>query len=341
MTYQVTLKPSGNSFNTQPEEHILDGALREGISLPYGCRNGTCRSCCAEILSGTVDYPHGKPAAIATGSNTGGNWCLLCQAIPTSDVVVKIQELPIGAFGTIRTVPCRVTKRSLAAEDVMILNLRLPKGEVFNYEPGQYLDIVLRDGRRRSFSIANAPDSSNELTLHIRRVPDGQFSNYVFAHLKDKALLRIRGPLGSFYLRESQRPLLFVAGGTGLAPIKAIIESCIEQNRFMYLYWGVRAVKDLYLTKIIKQWCASNPDFHYIPVLSQPDGAPWAGKIGLIHNAVLDDFEDLSKFDVYSSGPPVMIDAAWRTFETRGLKPEHHFSDAFEFAHETGADEII
>ncbi len=341
MTCTVCLQPSGRRFGVEKDESVLDAALREGVALPYGCRNGTCGSCRGRIVDGEVEYPDPWPRALSA-KEANDRWCLLCQAAPRTDLTLRIEEIAAAADIPVRTLPCRVVSKEQAAHDVVVLQLKLPEGERLQYLPGQYIDIVLRDGRRRSFSLASSPQTSDLLSLHIRQVPGGEFSSYVFNHLRERALLRIRGPLGGFFLREeSTRPVILLAGGTGFAPIKSIVEAALRRGsaREMHLYWGVRARRDLYMHALATGWTAAHPGLNYVPVLSEPAGADqWSGRTGFVHQAVLDDFEDLSAFDVYSSGPPVMVDAAWESFEARGLAPEHHYSDAFEFAYETGAD---
>ena len=343
MSFRVSLRPSGHELEVERDESVLDAALREGIGIPYGCRNGTCNSCRAKILEGEISYGSGLPKAL-TQTQADAGWALLCQATPLTDLVVEAQEFSSAAEFTIRSLPCRVKSKIQIAHDVMVLELQLPEGERLQFLAGQYVDILLRDGRRRSFSLANAARGDGSLSLHVRHVPDGEFSSHVFSHLKERALIRVRGPLGGFFLREaSPRTLIFLAGGTGFAPIKSIIESALESkvSQPMYLYWGVRAKRDLYMHEMAEAWDSSNPNLTYVPVLSDPqteDG--WTARTGFVHQAVLDDFNDLTDCEVYSSGPPIMVDTAWQTFADRGLLAEHHFSDAFEFAYETGADTI-
>lgn len=242
----------------------------------------------------------------------------------------------------VRSLLCRLVKKEELAHDVMALYFKLPDTEHLDFLAGQYIDIMLRDGRRRAFSLANSPLGDECLELHIRNVPDGQFSSYVFSHMREKTLLRIRGPLGSFYLRKrSERPAIFVAGGTGFAPIKSIIQQAIAEGitRTMYLYCGVRSVRDLYMDTRATSWAAEHAHLHYIPVLSEPlPEDDWNGRTGLVHEAVLEDFPDLSDYEVYSSGPPVMVDAARAAFPAKGLDYGRFFSDAFEHAYETGHD---
>lgn len=237
---------------------------------------------------------------------------------------------------TIRTLPCRVSSLEKASHDVMLLGLKLPQNQKFEYLPGQYIDILLRDGRRRSFSIANAATDGEDLQLHIRLVPDGHFTEQVFTNMNVRDLLRFQGPLGTFFLRENEsKPVILIAGGTGLAPIKAMLEKAFAQNstRPFHLFWGVRSQTDLYFHAQIKAWLQVHSNLNYTPVLSEPKSAEsWKGKIGLVHEAVLESYPDLSTVEVYASGPPPMIEAIKESFSKHGLLSERFFFDSFEFA---------
>jgi CDP-4-dehydro-6-deoxyglucose reductase len=315
---------------------VLDAALREkGSVLPYGCRNGTCGSCMGTILSGEVAYPDGRPPGLSESEQAGGK-VLLCQARPRSDLVIEAREVKTGGDIAVRMLPCRVEQRELLAPDVMRLFLKLPNNERLQFLAGQYVDILLADGRRRGFSLANPPHADELLELHVRHVPGGVFTDYVFDKMKDKALLRFQGPLGTFFLREdSSRPIILMGGGTGFAPLKGMLEHVfhIELNRPLHLYWGARAKVDLYLDELPRRWAAEHPNFRYTPVLSEPrleDG--WLGRTGWVHEAVAADYPDLSGYDVYMSGPPPMIEVAKPAFAARGLPVEQLFYDSFEFS---------
>ena len=336
--FDIALHPEGPAFSAGPDESILDAALRQGVSLPYGCRNGACGACRARVLDGRVHFPDEAELRGLTAREVRAGWTLLCQARASSDV--RLAAHADGAGPAVRTLPARVTSRKRLAHDVMELKLQLPPTERLRYRAGQYVDILLRDGRRRAFSLANCPADDTHLVLHIRHIPGGAFSGQVFADLEERSLLRLQGPLGSFHLRtDSDCPVVFLAGGTGFAPIKAIIENALltPLRREMYLYWGVRSVQDLYLPDLPRGWARTHPRLHFVPVLSEPDPG-WDGRTGFVHEAVLDDFPDLAGHEVYASGPPPMVTAARELFPERGLDLERLFFDSFDYAHETGHD---
>lgn len=336
MPYHVALRPSGHEFQVAENESVLDAALREkGGVLPYGCRNGTCGSCMGKILVGEIAYPADRPPGLSEREQAEGK-ALLCQARPQSDLVIEAREIKTGGDIAVKLLPCRVERRELLAPDVMRLYLRLPSVERLQFLAGQYVDILLADGRRRSFSLANPPHADDLLELHVRRVPGGFFTDYVFDKMKEKALLRFQGPLGTFFLREdSPRPIILIGGGTGFAPLKGILEHAfhIGLDRPLHLYWGARAKVDLYLDGLPRRWETEHPNFRYTPVLSEPrpeDG--WGGRTGWVHEAVAADYPDLSGYEVYMSGPPPMIRAAKPAFAARGLPEERLYYDSFEFA---------
>ncbi|MCB1857436.1 MAG: CDP-6-deoxy-delta-3,4-glucoseen reductase [Gammaproteobacteria bacterium] len=336
MSFTVTIKASGHQFSTEPGECILDAADRQGIMLPYGCRNGLCGSCAGTLVTGTVDYPD------EFGEDFQGlpmNRCLPCQAMPTSDVVIDIHEVESNQEVAARIIPCQIARKEQLAHDVMRIYLELPKDQRLQFFAGQYLDFLLSDGRRRAFSIANAPHDDAFIELHIRHVPGGEFTDYVFNQMREGSIQRIEAPKGAFYLRESSgRPLIMMAGGTGFAPLKGIIEHAfhIKDDRPIHLYWGVRSARDIYLPDLPNQWIRARPHFQYTPVLSEPD-SNWEGRIGWVHEAVLQDFSDLTDFDLYMSGPPPMVYAGHKAFLAAGLREEHMYSDVFEWAKDNPA----
>ncbi len=339
MPHRITIDPSRHQFDVEPGNTLLRAALDAGINLPYGCRNGACGACKGRVVSGQVDRGDYTDGALSDEEVAQG-YALFCCARPLSDLVIACREVGAVRDIPIRTMPCRVQRMVLLAPDVMLLQLKLPASERLQYLAGQYIDILLRDGRRRSFSIANAPQDDDCLELHIRQVPGGHFTRHVFETMQERDILRIDGPHGCFYLREERnKPIILLAGGTGFAPIKALIEHAWHQNtqRQMVLYWGARDRAGLYMQALAETWTAERDDIHYVPVLSeaQPtDG--WQGRVGWVHQAVVDDFPDLSGHQVYACGAPAMIEAARRDFiSCCGLKEEDFFADAFTFAAES------
>jgi len=336
MPYQVTIQPSGHLFTVNEDETILEAALREGFALPYGCRNGACGACKGRVLSGQLDYGTHSPTALKDDEKTQGR-ALFCRARPLSDMTIEAKEIGAAKDIVVKTLPCRVEKLEKRADDVMVVKIKLPANERLQFLAGQYIDFQLKDGRARSYSLANPPHDDALLELHIRHIPGGLFTDQVFSTLKARDILRLKGPLGSFFIREeSDKPMIFVAGGTGFAPIKGMLEHAFAEHtdRELVLYWGVRALKDLYLAGLPQQWLAERPNFSFIPVLSHP--APedaWQGRTGYVHDAVLADFADLSGYQVYACGAPVMVDAAREAFvSARGLHEDEFFADSFVYA---------
>lgn len=335
MNYKIRLEPSGREFHAEPGETVLDAALREGLNLPYGCRNGACGACKGKVLSGTVHYGDEPPSALTPEEHAAGQ-ALFCQAIPEGDLAIEAQEIGAATEIVVKTMPVRVARMERLAPDVMRLYLKLPATERLQFLAGQYLDILLKDGSRRGFSIANAPHDDAFVELHIRYVEGGRFTHHVFDQMKEKDILRIEGPLGSFFLREeSKRPIILMGGGTGFAPLKGMIEHAFHSglDRPMHLFWGVRAKRDLYLHELALSWAAQHPSFRYTPVLSDPQPEDqWQGATGFVHEAVFQTYPDLDAYQVYMSGPPAMINAAKTAFREYGLPDEHLFYDSFEFA---------
>lgn len=336
MVCRVTIEPSGHAFDLKDGETLLEGALREGYGLPYGCRSGACGTCKGQIVSGDVDLGAYSASALTDEEVKQGK-ALLCLARAKSDVVIEARVLAGVKDIVIKKLPVRVESMDRVTRDVIVLNLKTPASETFHYLPGQYIDFLTKEGKRRSFSLASVPGEGRLLELHLRNYPGGTFSKYVFEELNPKTILRIEGPLGTFFLRkDSDKPIVFMAGGTGFAPIKGIIQQALEEGtlRPMVLYWGVRSAQDLYMLDLLSKWQSEHTLFNFIPVLSEPSPEDqWAGRTGLVHEAILKDFEDLSGYQVYACGAPVMVDAGKRAFtETRGLPQEEFFSDPFTVA---------
>lgn len=330
MAFSVTLSGSGHRFEVEDNETILDAAIRQGIGLPYGCRNGRCGSCAAELLAGEVRY-HGEPPALA---ELAPGKCLPCQGFAASDLTLAVREAESVADLEVRMLPVRVHAVDHLSHDVVRLQLRLPENQRLQFLAGQYLDFVLADGRRRAFSIANPPHQDEFIELHIRHVDGGRFTDWVFTKMQERAILRIQAPLGSFVLDEgSPRPMIFMGGGTGLAPLKAQIEHAFAAgiDRPMWLYWGVRSRRDLYLPDLPEQWAREHANFRFVPVLSEPD-ADWDGRTGWVHQAVLEDFADLADYDLYMAGPPPMVRAGREAFLAAGMPAAQMHYDSFEYA---------
>ncbi len=337
MTFQVTIAPSQHQFTVTAEQTVLDAALAAGILLPYSCRSGACSTCKAKIVSGTIQ-PVPSAEVVLTPEEREAGYTLLCQARATSDLVVESREIRLASDIQVRKLPSRVTSISRPAADVAVLQLQLPATETFKFYAGQYVELILKDGKRRSYSMANPPHAAAALELHIRHLPGGLFTDHVFGvgatQMKEREILRIEGPLGSFFLREdSDLPIVMVASGTGFAPIKAIIEHMVHQDikRPVMLYWGGRRPCDLYMHALAENWAATIPNFSYVPVVSDalPEDA-WTGRTGFVHKAVMQDFPDLAGHQVYACGAPIVVDSARREFVAQCRLPEDaFFADSF------------
>jgi CDP-4-dehydro-6-deoxyglucose reductase len=324
MGFTVTLKPSGHTFEVPEGQNVLQAGLGAGHMLPYSCRAGVCRTCRGTILEGKVDYGLVHETYLPETDKAKG-YALLCQAKPLSDLVVEVREVQ-GVRP--RTIPCRVERLEKPAPDVAVIGLRLPMNENFRFLAGQYIDFLLKDGKRRSYSLAVRPDPAGitALEIHVRHTPGGVFTDHVFSNLKVRDLLRFEGPLGSFYLREdSNKPIVMLASGTGFAPIKALCEHALEKkiSRPITLYWGVRVKRDLYMLDLPRSW----PHVKFIPVLSDE---PWDGRMGFVHRAVMEDFPDLSGHQVYACGAPIVVESARRDFSAQcKLPPDEFYADSF------------
>ena len=326
--HTVTIQPAGREFQVEEGETVLAAALRQGLVLPYSCQSGVCGTCKGKIASGAVDYGVYQPRVFTDAEKAEGK-ALFCQAKPLSDLVIEARTISVAGGIEIKRLPCRVQKIDRPTEDVAILQLKLPANERLKFLAGQYIEFLLKDGAKRSFSMANPPHDAELLHLHVRRVAGGQFTAHVFEKMKERDILRLEGPYGTFFLREdSDKPMVFVASGTGFAPIKSIIESALHKGvqRPMTLYWGGRRPKDLYLDGLARSWGIA-----YIPVIS--DGLPedaWSGRTGFVHRAVMQDFPDLSGHQVYACGVPIMVDSAKKDFTTMRKLPEDEFyADSF------------
>ncbi|WP_407278782.1 CDP-6-deoxy-delta-3,4-glucoseen reductase [Aromatoleum evansii] len=335
MSFQISLEPGGQQFQADADQTILEAALAAGLVLPYGCRDGACGACKGKVIRGEVTLT-GAATALSDADRAAG-MTLFCSAHAHSDLTLEARNVSRAGDIPIKKLPCRVQRLTRAAPDVMVIELKLPASEPFRFRAGQYVDFLLADGRRRSFSIANAPHREDAMELHVRLVPGGAFTEHVFNGMKERDILRFEGPLGSFGLHEESRaPVVLIAGGTGFAPIKSIVEYAIHAGiaRPMTLYWGSRNRPGLYMDELARSWEQSLPGFRYIPVLSEAAAADdWHGRTGLVHRAVIEDLPDLSAHEVYACGSPAMIDAARDELAAQcGLPPDAFFADAFTFA---------
>lgn len=334
MSFSVKVEPSGHQFHVDEGEAILDAALRQGITLPYGCRNGACGACLGQLQSGEVVYPDGEPRALNADAKSEGK-AVFCQARAATDLVIQVREPIEEKELQVKTMPSRIAVMERLNHDVMLLKLKIPDSERLQFLAGQYIQILLKDGRVRSFSLANAPHEDELLELHIRHIEGGDFTSEVFDKMKVKDILRIEGPHGQFYLREdSTKPTIFMAGGTGFAPVRGIIEHALAagSKRPIHLYWGARSKQDLYAHAIAQAYADQHEHIQYTPVLSQPDANDnWSGRTGYVHDAIMQDYADLSGYEIYAAGPPVMVYAGRDHFPENNFDLKNYFSDAFEY----------
>jgi len=333
--FLISIKPSERTFTAGTGETLLAAAIRQGVGLPYGCKDGACGSCKCKKLSGSVRHGEHQSKALSDEEEAAG-MVLTCCATALGDVVLESRQVTQAGSFVVKKMPARLSLLERKSADVMLLRLQLPANESFNYHAGQYLDFILAGGLRRSYSMASAalaPGQGGVLELHVRHLPGGQFTDHVFGTMKEKEILRLEGPFGSFYLREdSSKPIVLLASGTGFAPIKAIIEHMKQKNitRPATLYWGGRRPQDLYLDDWVRTKLTEMPKLRYVPVIS--DALPedhWSGRSGFVHHAVLQDLPDLSGHQVYACGVPVMVQSAQRDFMLAGLPADDFYADTF------------
>ena len=335
MSFNITVQPSGRSFIAEPDEALLAAAIRQGIGLPYGCKDGACGSCKCKKLEGSITQGPHQLKALSL-EEAGAGFILTCCATALSDIVIESRQVTDESAFPIKKMPTRVASLAKASHDVMVVRLQLPAADVFKYHAGQYVEFLLRDGDKRAYSMGNAPHTQLEnpgVELHIRHMPGGKFTDHVFGPMKEKEILRIEGPFGSFYLREdSDKPMVLLASGTGFAPIKAIIEHMQFKaiTRPAVLYWGGRRPADWYMDNWVNAKVAEMPNFSYVPVISDalPEDA-WTGRTGFVHNAVLQDIASLSGYQVYACGAPIVVDSAKAAYTAAGLPEDEFYADSF------------
>ncbi len=337
--FQVTNQSTGHTFQVRANESVLDALLRQGTAVPYSCRNGTCAACKSILVSGQVVHDDYDRAAL-TNEEIENGAVLLCRAHPVEDLEIRVDEIDMLSGVSIQKLPCRIIELNRLSHDVMEVKLALPRDVTFHFIAGQYIDLITRDNRRRGFSIASAP-GEDFLKLHVRQVPNGRFTSHVFQSMKIRDILRFEGPLGTFFLRNNSiLPIIMIAGGTGFAPLKSILDNhfaSTDDNRPIHLFWGARALRDLYRLELIRQWSAEHRNrFSFTAVLSEPDpNDDWTGPTGWVHESVLRHYPNLTYHEVYASGPPPMIEAIRNTFPSHGLSADRLFYDSFEFSSDT------
>ncbi len=339
MASAITVEPSGVTFEVGTSETILEAGIRQGIAMPYGCKDGTCGSCKCLKLAGNVQHRPHQSKALSEDEARQGH-VLTCCAVPDGDVVLESRQVTgVGAF-PVKKMPARVLSLVRVSHDVMVMQLQVPASQAFGYRAGQYIEVLLKDGVRRAYSMATAPQTqyaaSPVIELHVRHMPGGRFTDEVFSTLKEKDLLRIEGPYGSFYLRASNKPIVLLASGTGFAPIKALLQQLRAEGcaRPVTLYWGGRRPADLYDTEWLHAQQQALPTLRYVPVISnaEPEDG-WTGRTGFVHRAVLEDFPDLSGHQVYACGAPIVVDSARADYTRQGGLPADEFhADSFTSA---------
>jgi CDP-4-dehydro-6-deoxyglucose reductase len=328
-TIKATLA-SGTTFEAGSGETILAAATRAGVWLPSACRAGSCGSCKARIVTG--EFVHNGPVG-GLGRAHDAFSALLCRARALTDVTIDVLELSEPPTSEQPPVLARAVALKRENDSVIRMTLRFPPFDKPDFKPGQFVGIRHCDGMDRSFSIANAPRDDGTIELHIGRVSGGSFTGHVFEDLKINDVLQVSGPYGNFTYSSQGRPSIFIAGGTGIAPVRAILEAIIRENPrpSARVYWGSRASSGFYIDRELRGLCGDGTGIEYVPVLSGKDDM-WEGRTGLVHEAVLQDFADLSDFDVYASGSPAMVDATHQALRACGARPDRFFADSFHHA---------
>jgi len=328
--FQLTIHPGPGYASARAGETILEAGLRAGVALRYECRNGGCGECLCTVLNGSVDHGAYQPSVLTQAMRDAGK-TLMCCATPRSDLEIEVEELAADGTSSVRSYVGQVASLEKLSEDVMRVRISLPGRRRIDFTAGQYINIVLEDGQRRAFSFANTPQDNEFIELHVRLIPGGRFTTHVFTAMQVGDSVRFEGPFGRFTLREGAKPILYVAGATGFAPIKSIVEDAFLRgvDRPMHLYWGVRERKDLYMLELVERWAREHPNFTVTPVLSDDRSTDWTGRRGLVHEAMLEDYPDLSGHEVYVCGSVRMVETAIPAFVAQGLSEDACVSDAF------------
>lgn len=327
MMMRQVLLTSGRNFEARENESLLDAAARAGVALPYSCKTGRCSTCKCKVISGKTNALHSETGL--TEQEKAEGWILSCVRAAEANLMLEVDDLGGVVLPSIKTLPCRISHLKQLAADVIQVNLRLPPTAEFSFIPGQYIDVIGLNGTRRSYSLARASFADKVLELHIRAVQGGAMSDYWFNRAKPDDLLRLNGPLGTFFLRHMAGiDLIFLATGTGIAPVKAMLESMTnilpaQIPRSLTVLWGGRKPEDLYFD--VTQIPVSHT---YIPVLSRPMGG-WKGAKGYVQDVLLEKTSDLTNAAIYACGSESMIHSARTRFVEAGLPGKRFYSDAF------------
>ena len=334
----ISIANSSRSFEAAADQALLEAAADAALNLPNRCKGGNCGACKARLVRGEIHYPNGPPLGL-TAADLAERLILLCQARARTDLTLETLEMRAADAAGSKRLPCRIERAVPLSHDVMGLFLRLPIAEDFTFQAGQYIDVLLPGGRRRSFSIASPPHDARPLELHVRRVAGGEFTDRLFHEDMRSSLLSIEGPLGTFTYRPHLKPaprMLLIGGGTGIAPLLSILRHLVENGieRDLRLHWGVRSERDLYAQATLEDLSRRAASFAYVPVLSEPH-PKWRGATGWVHDAALEGISDLEAIDVYAAGPPAMIAAIQREYDARGSAKTRLYFDSFDYAPDT------
>lgn len=306
---------------------VLDAALRAGAPFPHGCRSGRCGSCKSELLSGEVEMLQHSPFALTEAERASGQ-ILACRAVPKTDVTVAWLDDEFIEKPAIRQ-KAQVIARDRMTHDILRLRLALEAPEKFRFAAGQYLNLTMADAPMRSYSMANRPDEAI-VELHIRQVPEGRTSTAIHRDLAVGDQVEIEGPCGSAYLRDAHDgPIIALAGGSGLAPIKSIVETALHAGMAqpVWLYFGVRKEEDLYLVDHFEGLARQFANLTFVPVLSQAEATPH--RTGFVTDALAFDHHSLTGARAYVAGPPGMVDAAHAVLAERGVTAANIHADVF------------
>ena len=320
----------GPSFDCADGENLVAAAERAGWVLPASCRAGVCGSCEGVVCAGDFVLPGRNDDGAVLAAPAAA--VKLCRARPRSDMRIAPREVRPVAAASLKPIAAKVMRVDKPAAEVAVLKLRFPAGQRAKFRAGQYLKVLLDDGQERCFSMANPPHSNDGVELHVRYLPGGRFAEAVFHALKPGDVVTLRLPLGDFWLRETDKPIVFIAGGTGFAPVQSMVEDILRRKieRPVYVYVGGRTPELLYRDALARQWVAKRPGLAYVPVVSSPlPGDGWSGRTGRVHEAAIEDLVSLAGHEVYACGAPAMVAAARDAFVRHGLAPSDFFCDAF------------